>query len=149
MVDAFPCYFKKEAIKKSIVSSSSKESTKVGVSITEKIRICKEYRGEEVLGMYMNKEHRELIEGIRNSKFKTFVHQHVEMSRIIDFVVNMITGLSNAIEIKASVSECQRLLNKEIEDFNKDLLQISEELSYRFTSDLHNFCLHLLWKWHE
>lgn len=149
MTDAFPSYFRKSQLKNEISPNSSKDSTKIGESETEKITICSEYKNEGVLRMYMNREHRELIEGIRFSHFKKFVHKHINYPQIIRFIVELVRGLSNAVEEKTSVSECMRLLNKEIDDFNKDLQQISSELSYRFKSDLHDLCLHLLWKWHE
>jgi len=40
-------------------------------------------------------------------------------------------------------------LKKEMGGFYKDLQQIVQELSYPLVNDLHDLCLHLLWKRHE
>lgn len=68
--------------------------------------------------------------------------------QIINFVVKMVEKLSDS-DIKSAITECIISLKNEIADFNKDLQQISQELSYGFVSDLHDLCLHLLWKWYE
>lgn len=99
--------------------------------------------------MYMNKQYSELLDGVRTPRFKKFVHKHIDVEKLITFVVEMVSRLSCESDMKASISECLVDLKKEIADFNKDLQQISQELSYRFISDLHDLCLHLLWKWHE
>ena len=148
-VDAFPCYFKKYSIKNNIIVNPSKDSIIIGESDTEKIAICEKYKNEGALLLYMNKEYRELVEGIRFSHLKKFVHNHIDFQKIIRLVVDMVAGLSNAVDMKTSISNCLRMLKREVEDFNKDLQQISEELSYRFVTDLNDLCLHLLWKWHE
>jgi hypothetical protein len=102
-----------------------------------------------VLRLYLNKQYSELLEEVRTPKFKKFVHKYIDSDKIVLFIVDMIRRLSPEISIQASIEECLLKLNKQIEDFNKDLQQISQELSYSFVSDLHDICLHLLWKWHE
>lgn len=102
-----------------------------------------------MLRLYLNKQYSELLEEVRTPKFKKFVHKYIDSDKIVLFIVDMIRRLSPEISIQASIEECLLKLNKQIEDFNKDLQQISQELSYSFVSDLHDICLHLLWKWHE
>lgn len=63
--------------------------------------------------------------------------------------MKLVSGLPNQIDVKASILECILAIKKEVDDFNKDLQQISQRLSYQFLCDLHNLCLKLLWKWHE
>jgi hypothetical protein len=64
------------------------------------------------------------------------------------FVVDLIRGLRNGVEMKGSIEECLLQLKKEVDDFNKDLQQISQTLTHFFVSDLYDLCLNLLWKWH-
>lgn len=54
-----------------------------------------------------------------------------------------------SVDINENVRTCVATLNEEIGKFNKDLRQISQQLTFRFVSDLHDLCLHILWKWHE
>jgi len=97
----------------------------------------------------MNKQYSVLLDEVRTPMFKKFVHKYIEFNKIISFLVDVVSKLSPMVTMKASISECLVKLNKQIKDFNKDLQQISQGLSYGFVSDLHDLCLHLLWKWHE
>lgn len=149
IIDSFPPFLNKTVVKNHLTQNNGRDHILIAELDTEKITVNKEYNKEQVLQWYVNKQHSDLIDGVRTPRFKKFVHKHIDFEKIVKFVVDMIGQLPCEIDMKASISQCLVELKKEIGDFNKDLQQISQELSYRFVSDLHDLCLHLLWKWHE
>lgn len=106
IIDGFPPHFYKNTLRSAITSNTTRNTVKIAEIETEEIVICSEYSQEQALRMYMNKQYRELLEGIRTPRFKKFINSHIDYRQIIDFVVRMVENLSVDLDIKATISEC-------------------------------------------